>query len=348
MSMKRHRWPAAVVLGIALGIAAPSLAGAQRTAYKVAKTLAVGGDGGWDYVTVDTVWHRLFIGRQDRIMVLRISDGKLLGEILGLRSAHGVALDYSTGHGFATSGGDSSVVMFDLKTLEPLGRTIAADDADAIIYDPASKRVFTFNGDANSASIIDPESGKRVGNIPLGGKPEAGVSDGSGKLYVNIADKGEIVEVDPIAEKVTQRWSVKPCAEPTGIAIDAVHHRLFSGCRSKTMAISDVINHTLIASVPIGAGVDGNAFDPASQDALSSNGDGTLTVVHEESANDFDVAETLKTMAGARTMGFDPQTHEIYLVSAKFGPAPQYATPANPHRRPPVLPGTFTVLVVGR
>jgi YVTN family beta-propeller protein len=326
----------------------PAMAQAQTPAYKVAKTITVGGDGAWDYVIPDTVGHRLFIGRQNRIMVVDMATGTVLGEIGGLNAAHGVALDYATGHGFATSGADSTVVMFDLKTLKPLGRTTAADDADAIIYDPASKRVYTFNGDANSASIIDPVTGKRVGTIPLGGKPEYGATDGAGKLYANIADKGEIAEIDAAQGKVTHRWSVKPCTEPTGIAIDLAHHRLFSGCRNKTLAVSDLTNRKLVTTLPIGGTVDGNAFDPATQNVFSSNGDGTLTVIHEDSPDAYRVVQTLATMPSAKTMGFDPQTHKLYLVSAKFGPVPKDSTAANPRRRPPVLPGTFTLLVVDR
>lgn len=320
---------------------------AQTTpAYHVVARHVLGGDGSWDYVILDTASDRLFIGRQNRVMVVS-TGGKLLGEVPGLNAAHGVALDYATGHGFATSGADSSVVMFDLKTLTVLGRTTAAVDADAIAFDPVSNHVFTFNGDANSASAIDPATGRRIATIPLGGKPEYGLAAGDGMLFVNIANKGEVAEIDGRTLRVTRRWSVAPCAEPTSLAIDEAHHRLFSGCRSKVLAVSDASAGKLLTTVPIGAGVDATKFDPATGDVLSSNGDGTLTVVHEDSPDAYHVVETVNTMPGARTMALDPRTHRLYLVSAKFVPMPA-ATASNRRRRPPVLPGTFTLLVLGR
>lgn len=325
----------------------PSLAAAQSPAhYHVARTLSLGGDGGWDYLTLDTATHRLFIGRSNRVMVVDPAKGTVLGEIPGLTGAHGVAIDHATGHGFATSGRDSTVVMFDLASLKVLNRTIAGDDADAILYDPASKRVFTFNGDANTASAIDPATGARIGVIPLGGKPEFAVSTGTGTLFANIEDTGEIVEIDPRAMQVRRRWSIAPCEDPTGLALDRDHQRLFSGCRNRLMAISDASAGKLITTLPIGGGVDGNAFDPASGNAFSSNGDGTLTVVHEDSPDRFHVAETVQTAPGARTITIDPRTHALYTVSAKFGPAPAESTAANPRRRPPILPGTFMLLIV--
>jgi YVTN family beta-propeller protein len=236
--------------------------------------------------------------------------------------------------------------MFDLKTLKVLGKTKAAEDADAILYDPASKRVFTFNGDANSSSVIDPVTGKNVGTIPLGGKPEFGVSSLDGKLYANIEDSSVVVEIDPTALKVTRRWPLGACKSPTGLAMDRERHRLFSGCRNKLMAISDAATGKLITTVPIGEGVDANAFDPGTRLAFASCGDGTLTVVHEDSPAKFTVVQTVKTMAGARTMGLDPRDHKLYTVSARFGPPPRDSTAANPRRRPPILPGTFALLVL--
>jgi len=280
-------------------------------------------------------------------MVVDPGSGKLLGEVPGLNGAHGVALVYSAGHGFATSGRDSSVTMFDLKTLRVLGRTKAADDADAVLYDPASKRVFTFNGDANSASVIDPVSGKLVGNIPLGGKPEFGVTTGHGRLYVNLEDKAEIVEIDPVAMQVLRRWSLAPCEEPTGLAIDREHHLLFSGCHNKLMAISDAAEGKMIAQVPIGGGVDAGAFDPSSQLAFASNGDGTLTVVHEDSPTSFHVVTNVTTRRGARTMALDERTHRLYTVTAAFGSTPA-PTSSEPHPRPSLVPGTFSLLVLDR
>jgi YVTN family beta-propeller protein len=317
----------------------------EAHAYHVVRQIPLGGDGRWDYVTLDTVGNRLFIARQTRVMVVDPASGKLLGEIPGLEGAHGVALDYATGHGFATSGRDGQVLMFDLKTLRELGKSPAADDADAILYDPASKHVFTFNGDAGTSSVIDPRTGKAIGQIPLGGKPEFGVSAGDGKLYVNIEDKGEIAEIDAKAQRVTRRWSLAPCTEPTGLAIDRAHHRLFSGCHNQVMAISDAEAGKTIATVPIGGGVDGDGFDPGTSLAFASNGEGTLTVVHEDSPASFRAIGSVPTSRGARTMTLDPRTHRIYTVTADLGPAPA-ATEQDPHPRPSVVPGSFRVLVL--
>ncbi len=325
-----------------------SCAGALPVAaqgYHVATSITLGGDGGWDYVALDTAGHRLFIARQDRIMVVDPVSGKLLAQIPGLDRAHGVAFAYAAGHGFATSGADSSVTMFDLKTLAVLGRTTAAVDADAILFDPASQRVFTFNGDAQSSSVIDPVSGKRVGTIDLGGKPEFGVSAGDGKLYVNLVDPATLAEIDAATLKVARRWELGPCQSPTGLAIDRAHHRAFSGCRNGLMAISDVAGGTLIATVPIGQGVDACRFDAATQLAFASNGDGTLTIVHEDAPDKFTILATVTTKRGARTMELDPVTHRVFTVTADFGPPPA-PTAERPRPRPPVLPGTFALLVL--
>jgi DNA-binding beta-propeller fold protein YncE len=331
-------------------VAAPSASSAQSTtggSYHVSHDFRLGGDGRWDYVTVDTARRRLFIARQTRVMVVDPESGRILGEIPGLNGAHGVALAYPVGHGFATSGRDSTVTMFDLETLRVLRRTKAADDADAVLYDPASKRIFTFNGDARSSSAIDPVSGGLIGSVPLGGKPEFGVTTGEGQLYVNLEDKAEIVEIDPAAMRVRRHWSLAPCEEPTGLAIDRVHHLLFSGCHNKLMVISDAAKGKMIAHVPIGGGVDAGAFDPSSQLAFASNGDGTLTVVHEDSPTSFRVVATVPTRPGARTMALDERTHRIYTVTSAFGPTPA-PTASEPRPRPSLVPGTFSLLVLDR
>jgi DNA-binding beta-propeller fold protein YncE len=289
----------------------------------------------------------LFIGRQNRVMVVDENDGKLLGEVTGINGAHGVALVDSAGHGFATSGNDSSVVMFDLKTFKALGRIPAAEDADAIIYDPASNLVFTFNGDAHSSTVIDPREGKLVTNIQLGGKPEYGVSAGDGKVYANITDNSEVVEIDTKKLSVTRRWSTAPGKQPVAIAIDLEHHRLFSGCRSRVMAVSDYQSGKVVATEPIGAGVDGAAFDPATGDVFASNADGTLTVIHQDDPDKYHLVENVQTAQGARNMGLDPTTHRLFVVSAKFGPPPAASTATN-SRRPTVIPGSFMMMVVER
>jgi outer membrane protein assembly factor BamB len=234
--------------------------------------------------------------------------------------------------------------MFDLVTFKPLGRIHAAEDADAIIYDGASHRVFTFNGDAHSSTVIDAATGKLITNIDLGGKPEYGASAGDGKVYANLTDNGEVVEIDANALMVTRRWSTAPCKNPVSMAIDVAHQRLFSGCRSGVMAVSDYRAGRVVATVPIGAGVDGAGYDAKTSDAFASNADGTLTVIHQDDADHYHVVETVKTMPGSRNMGLDVTTHEIFLAGAKF------ETPAAgaPRQRPSVVPGSFVVLVVER
>ena len=312
-------------------------------AYRITHTYMLGGEGGWDYVVPDPPNHRVFIGRQNRVMVVDENDGKLLGEVTGINGAHGTAIAARSGHGFATSGNDESVVMFDLKTFKEFGRIHAAEDADAIIYDAASHRVFTFNGDAHSSTVIDPDAGKLVTNIPLGGKPEYGASAGDGKVYGNLTDTGEVVEIDAKALTVTKRWPTAPCRNPVSMAIDPAHHRLFSGCRSGVMAVSDYQSGKIVATVPIGQGVDGAAYDPASADAFASNADGTLTVVHQDTPDTYHVAETVQTQQGSRNMGLDPTTHRLFVVAAKFGPAP-----TGGRGRAAVIGETFSVLVIER
>ena len=323
--------------------AAPAL---SAQTYTITHTYTVGGDGGWDYVVPDAPNHRLFIGRSNRVMVVDMNDGHLIGEITGINGAHGTALATGTGRGFATSGNDSSVVMFDSRTFKTLGKIPAAEDADAIIYDPASRRVFTFNGDANSSTVIDPRKGALITNIPLGGKPEYGQSARNGMVYANLTDSSQVVEIDAKNLRVTRRWSTAPCKNPVSMAIDTKHQRLFSGCRSGVMAISDYKNGRLITTLPIGRGVDGAGYDPVTRDAYASNFDGTLTVIHQDTPDTYHVVENVQTAQGGRNMGLDPASHRIYVVSAKYGPVPAESTATNPRRRAPVVPGTFMVMVV--
>ncbi|HWH02065.1 MAG TPA: hypothetical protein VN674_00095 [Gemmatimonadales bacterium] len=327
-----------LLFGAVLTLAAPAVA--QN--YTITHTYKLGGDGGWDYLALDTASHGLFIARQDRVMVVDPENGKPIAVIPGLNRAHGIAFAYAEGHGFATSGADSTVTMFDLKTLKVLKRTKAAIDDDAVLFDPATGHIFTMNGDAKSSSVIDAKTGDLIGSIDLGGGPEFGVSAGDGKLYINIEDASEVVEVDAAAMKVTRRWSIKPCESPSGLAIDRVHHRLFSGCRNGTMGISDAQAGKLVTTVPIGRGVDACRFDEGTGLAFASNGDGTLTVIHEDSPDKYTVVGSVNTMRGARTMELDPVSHRLFTVSAEFGPLPAG------QRRPPVLPGTFALLELDR
>jgi len=327
------------IVFLAAGIA--TLLAQPPATYRISHTYLLGGDGSWDYVVPDPPNHRLFIARQTRVMVVDEDSGKLLGEVTGIQGAHGTAVAESTGHGFATSGNDQSVVMFDLKTYKTLGRIPAAEDADAIVYDGVSNRVFTLNGDAHSSTVIDPREGKVITNLPLGGKPEYGASAGDGKVYANITDNAEVVEIDAKTATVSRRWPTTGCKAPVSMAVDTAHHRLFSGCRSGVMAISDYQAGKVVATVPIGGGVDGAGYDPASGNAFASNADGTLTVIHQDSPDEYRVIQTVATPQFSRNMGLDPTNHRVFLVSAKFGPPP-----TSGRGRPPVLPGTFSLLVI--
>jgi DNA-binding beta-propeller fold protein YncE len=331
------------ILVLALTLAAAPLFAQSSSPYRITHTYTLGGDGSWDYIVPDPAKHRLFIGRQNRVMVVDEDSGALLGEVTGIQGAHGTALAESTGHGFATSGNDQSVVMFDLNTLKVLGRIPAAEDADAIIYDNASNRVFTFNGDAHSSTVIDPRAGTLIANIPLGGKPEYGASAGDGKVYGNLTDANEVVEIEAKTATVSRRWSTAPCKQPVAMAIDTAHHRLFSGCRSGVMAVSDYQAGKVVATAPIGAGVDGAGYDAASGNAFAAAADGTLTVIHQDAADQYHVVETIQTAPAARNMGLDPVNHRVFIVSAKFGPAP-----AGGRGRGAVLPGSFTLMVIER
>jgi hypothetical protein len=311
--------------------------------YRITHTYNVGGDGSWDYIVPDSPHHRLFIGRQDRVMVVDQNTGALVGTVTGIHGAHGTAIAASAGHGFATSGQDATVVMFDLTSFKTLGSIPAAEDADAIIYDEPSNRVFTFNGDAHSSTVIDPVAGTRVTDIPLGGKPEYGASAGDGKVYANLTDTSEVVEIDAKAATVLRRWSTAPCKQPVAMAIDTGHHRVFSGCRSGVMAVSDYQAGKVVATVPIGTGVDGAGYDSASSDAFASNADGTLTVIHQDAPDRYSVVQTLQTAPGSRNMGLDQATHRIFVASAKFGPPP-----SSGRGRGPLVPGSFSLLVIER
>lgn len=331
----------ALALVFAAIVAIPALS-AQTSSYHIAQRSLLGGDGGWDYVIPDPSTHRLFIARGTHLMVVDENTGKLVGEVQDIHGAHGTAIAPGTGHGFATSSEDRSIVMFDPKTLKVLSRIPAAEDADAIVYDQPSGRVFSMNGDAGSSTVVDARTGQLVTNLDLGGKPEYAVSTGDGKVYVNLVDKDQIVEIDTKKPAVVRRWSTAPCKQPSALAADTVHHRLFSGCRSGVMAISDYQDGKVITTVPIGKGVDAAGYDPATGDAFASNGDGTFTIIHQDSPDQYHVAQTLETPVGSRNMGLDPSNHKIFVVSAKFGPVP----PGG--RRGPVLPNTFTLLTIER
>jgi DNA-binding beta-propeller fold protein YncE len=251
------------------------------------------------------------------------------------------------GKGFVSAGGESMVNIFDPNTLKSLGKVKVGDHPDAILYDPATKRVFTFNARSHDATAVDAEKGTVLGSIDLGGKPEFAVSDGKGTIYVNLEDKNQLFALDPAKLAVKSRWPLTGCESPSGLAMDRKNRRLFSGCDNKVMDVVDADSGKVLATLPIGEGVDATAFDDDTGLAFASCGEGVMTVVQEESPDKFSVAETVKTQRGARTMALDPKTHNAFTVTAQFGPRPE-PTAQMPHPRPPVLPDTFVVLVVGK
>jgi DNA-binding beta-propeller fold protein YncE len=320
---------------------------APPVGYRLHRTIPLPGNEGWDYLTVDSEARRLYVTRGERVVVLDLSTEKVVGEIPGTAGVHGVALAKELKRGFASDGHSDSVTIFDLEKLTVLGQVPVGKKPDAILYDPFSRRVFAFNGDSDSATAIEAADGKVAGTVDLGGGPEFGVSDGRGTVYVNIEDKNEVVAFGSQDLKVRSRWPLAPCETPTGLAIDKAKGRLFVGCRSQVMAVLDTGSGSVLAALPIGKGVDGVAFDAQRGLAFASNGEGTLTVVREDAPGHFVVVENATTLPGARTLALDPKTHRIYLATAQFGAAPA-ATAENPRPRPPMVPGTFVILVLGR
>lgn len=323
-------------------VISPAAAQDQKTldGYKLAATWKPAGEGHWDYMVVDPAAGRLYIARENRIQVLDTSTGALVGEVSGINGAHGVALVPSLNRGFATSGRDGKVIVFDLGTLKPAADPITAGTKpDAITYDPKTNRVFAMNGQSHDITVIDPASAKVTGTIPLPGAPEFAVPDGTGRLFVNIENKSEIVALDAQAMKVQNEWPLAPGEGPTGLSIDVKGHNLFSGCANGKMIVLDYTTGKVVSAIPIGSHVDATAFDTGNGNAFSSNGDGTLTVARQAFPGLFKVRETVSTKAGARTMALDPKTHAVYLCTADFAPP---VTGSN--GRPVPLPGTFVVL----
>jgi DNA-binding beta-propeller fold protein YncE len=333
---------------LAFSLVALGMTSAQDVGLHVIKTYKIGGEGGWDYLNMDANSRRLFISRGTHVIVLDADTGKPVGDIPDTPGVHGIALAPDLGRGFTSNGREGTVTIFDLTTLKPINKIKnVGKNPDAILFDPSTRRVFTFNGGSHDATAIEAASGTVVGTIPLGGKPEFGVSTGAGEVFVNIEDTSEIVALDPQTLKVKSRWSLAPCQEPSGLAMDIKNRRLFSGCDNKMMAVTNADTGKVIATVPIGEHVDANGFDPDTQLAFASCGDGSLTVAHEDSPDKFHVVQNVATERGARTMTLDRKTHRIYLVTAKFGPPPAPTT-SQPHPWPTILPDTFTVLVAGK
>jgi DNA-binding beta-propeller fold protein YncE len=320
----------------------------QGSGYKVQKRIVLGGEGHWDYLAVDTSSGRLFVAHGTQVEVVDLSRDSAVGEIPQTHGVHAMAFAPALGRGFVSAGRDTAVVIFDLRTLATIGIVkVTGLNPDAIAYEPVSKRVFSFNGRSANATALDAATGAVVGTIPLDGKPEVASADLRGFLFVNVEDKSEIQEIDARALKVTRTWSLAPCEEPSGLAIDLERRRLFSGCDNRVMAISDADAGKVIATVPIGGGVDAAAFDPVTRFAFTSNGEGSITVIREDAPDMFTVVDNVATQRGARTMALDPRTHRLFVATAEFGPAPA-PTAGQPRPRPPIVPGTFTVIVLAR
>ena len=318
--------------------------------YQLLKKISAGGDGGWDYLTVDPAARRLYISRQTRVMVFDLDSEKLAGEIPNTTGVHGIAIASDLGRGFTSNGRDNSVTIFDLKNLNVLNTVkISGKNPDAIIYDPASHRVFTFNGTSKDATAIDARTGNVAGTVTLPGRPEFACSDEKGMVFVNLEDKNEVVAIDSNKLAVKAEWSLGAGQSPTGLAIDRKHHRLFSGCAgNQKMIVLDSENGHVVADLPIGRGVDATAFDPDKDLAFASAGDGTLTVIREDSVDKFEVLESVPTQRFARTMALDSKTHNVYLVTAEYGPPPTAAAGQQQRARGDLVPGSFAILVVGK
>jgi DNA-binding beta-propeller fold protein YncE len=334
MKTLRERLP--FVLLITLLALATAAVGADYN-YKVVKTWKLGGDGGWDYLTADAAGHRLFIARATRVMVIDTESGKPVGEIPDTAGVHGVALDYDAGRGFASNGREDTVSMFNLKSLAVEKKIKVGSVPDAILYDPFSKRVFTFNAKGHDTTAVDASKGEVVGKIDLGGKPEFAVTDEKGTAFVNIEDTSELVAFDPQKLTVKSRWKLADCEEPTGLSIDRKHRRLFAGCGgNKKMVVVDADSGKILASLAIGDGCDATAFDADRSLAFASAGDGTITVIKEDGADKFSVVQTVTTQKSARTMTVDEKTHQLFTVAANVGPRPERK----------MEPDSFVVLVV--
>jgi len=315
--------------------------------YHVIKTYKLGGEGGWDYLNLDSSSRRLYISRATHVIVIDADSGKPVGDIPDTPGVHGIALAPELGRGFVSNGREGTVTIFDIETLKLIAKVKVGDNPDAILYDPATKRVFTFNGKSQDSTAIDAAKGTVLGTIKLEGKPEFAASDGKGEIFVNIEDKSQVDAIDANKLEVKSRWPLAPCQEPSGLSMDRKNRRLFAGCDNKMMAVVDADSGKVIATPAIGDGVDATAFDEGTGLAFASCGEGVLTVVREESPSKFSVAENVKTQQGARTLALDAKTHQVFVVTANFGPPPA-PTPENPHPRRTVLPDSFVALVVGK
>jgi len=305
-----------IVSCFALGLTLPVFA---QGGYKITQRIAIPGTGGWDYLTVDQAARRLYVSHGTQVEVVDVDSKTLVGNIPNTPGVHGIAIAPELGRGFVSNGQASTVTIFDLKTLKKIGDVPTGKKPDAIIFDPATSQVFAFNGDSESATVISAADGKVVGTVPLGGGPEFAVADGKGYVYDNLEDKSQIVKIDGRKLTVEQRWPVAPCEAPSSLAMDRANHRLFIGCRSRVMAVIDSDSGKVITTLPIGDHVDATAFDEDTRLIFFSNGEGTISVFHQDGPDKYSAVETVKTLPRAKTMTLDPKTHELFLSTAEAG-----------------------------
>jgi DNA-binding beta-propeller fold protein YncE len=347
--MKRNDtiWLAGLAaLGI-LGMTGGSPA-ARAGDYKLLKENPVGGEGGWDYLSVDEAGRRLYVSHRAKVVVIDIDKDAVVGEVADTPGIHGFAVAHDLGRGFSSNGREAKSSVVDLNTLQTISKVATGENPDAIIYEPGQKEVYTFNGRGKSSTVIDAASGKVVATIPLPGQPEFAAADPKlGRVFCNIEDKSEIVAIDTKTHSIANTWPIAPGEEASGMAMDVEHHRIFIGCHNKLMLMIDGENGKVLGSVPIANGVDANSFDPGTQLAFASTGDGSVTIAKEGSDGSFAVTQTLATERGARTMTLDPKTHRIYLATAKFQPQDQQPPADGQRRRPQMVPGSFRILVYG-
>ena len=328
------------ILSILFSLAALAVARADGQ-YHLVKEIPIGGDGGWDYLSVDSAAHRLYVSHATKVVVVDLEKDSVAGEITNTPGVHGLAPAPDLSRGFVSCGREDKCAIVDLKTFQTISKVDTGKNPDAMLYDPARQEVYMFNHTGGSATVIDAKSGKVIATIPLDGKVEFGAVDTKAeRVFVNLEDKSELAVIDTKTHTVTNRWPIAPGEEASGLAFDEKNHRLFLGCGNKTMVMMDSVSGKVLASVPIGDGVDANAFDPATQLAFASCGDGTTTIAHED-GDKLTVVQTLSTQKGSRTMAIDPATHKIYLAAAKFD------EPAAGQRRGKMQPGSFKILVYG-
>jgi YVTN family beta-propeller protein len=304
------------------------VASASTVSFQVTQKIPIPGQGGWDYLTIDEAARRLYVSHETQVEVLDVDSGAIVGRVLNTHGVHGIAIAADLGRGFVSNGLASTVTIFDLKTLQPIADVPTGKKPDAIIFDPATSRVFAFNGESNSATAIDAATGKVAGTVDLGGGPEFAAADGTGFVYNNLEDQNQVVKIDSRKLTVVQRWPTAPCASPSSMAIDRANSRLFIGCRSKVMAVMNAITGRVITTLPIGDHVDATVFDSDTHLIFNSNGEGTISVIHEDDPDKYSPVETVKTVPRARTVALDPKTHQLFL--------------------PTIESGQFEVLVVGR